>query len=131
MNNDTRGLLFVAAVAGGFVFVAPSTLPVQKQSAPAAKSQPAPKVQPVQKTSTPSQRTTPTPRPRPAISRPERKAVKKQTAAPKQKRGPTASQCADLRDGIDRHGITIVRAGARLRGYSTEDFNWAHQRCGL
>jgi hypothetical protein len=129
MNNDTRGLLFVAAVAGGFVFVAPSTLPVQKQSAPAAKSQPAPKVQPVQKTSTPSQRTTPTPRP--AISRPERRAVKKQTAAPKQRRGPTASQCAELRDGINDHGITIVRAGARLRGYSTEDFNWARQRCGL
>jgi hypothetical protein len=122
-------MLGVLAVVGTII-VSPV---LNRPATPQKSTVVAPKANPVPKTSVPAQRTQPLPRPRPptAIVRPERKAVKKQTAAPKQKRGPTASQCADLRDGIDRHGITIVRAGARLRGYSTEDFNWAHQRCGL
>jgi outer membrane biosynthesis protein TonB len=130
MNNDTRGLLFVAAVAGGLVFVAPSVPPGQKQSAPAAKSQPAPKVQPVQKTSTPSQRTTPTPRPRPAISRPERKTVKKQQKVAPQQR-PSASQCAQMRGGIDTIGRSGVRTAARVRGYSEEQIDGAFRHCRL
>ena len=72
-------MLGALAVVGALTVVpAMQRAPAAKQGAVVAKSQPAP-----QKASTPAQRTTPIPRPRPpaAISRPERKAVKKQRVA--------------------------------------------------
>jgi hypothetical protein len=122
--SDTRGAILAAALVGGLVFLAPSK-PVPlgendrivvtthesvspegkrkrwtsseritvtpKQSTPSVKT-------PVQKTSAPSQRTTPIPRPRPpaAISRPERKAVKKQ-----QKRVAGLPSCSAVRAQYD------------------------------
>lgn len=70
-------------------------------------------------------------RPIPPIAKQEKRRERPKVLQTKQKRGPTAKQCADLGAGINKYGMTIVRAGARVRGHSDEDFDWARQRCGL
>lgn len=56
-----------------------------------------------------------------------RDAVKKQRAAVRQQRKPTASECAQMRSA----GRSLVVAGARIRGYPDHVVDRALRDCGL
>jgi hypothetical protein len=129
--RQKAAMLGIMAVVGTLI-VSPA---LNRPATPQKQAVVAPKAQPAPKASVPAQRTQPVPRPRPpaAITRPERKAKAKKQ--PKrvavQQGGPSASQCARLRSGINQYGLSIVQAGARVRGYSDDQFNTARQRCGV
>lgn len=42
---------------------------------------------------------------------------------------PTAAECKQIREAVKTYGITMVLVGARFRGYTDKQVNYARRKC--